>query len=409
VNAAEPLEPDELDPSPDGEPKPSRARVALFKRLADVVCLPESRVNAFERSMTADLLVDLLREAPLEDRIRTSRRLCSVGEIPANLARLLLRDHIDVAGPLLEESTTLSDLDLVDCARMGTPEHRRLIAARRGLSEVVSEAVVEPMDPAAVEVLLRNEQARFSNSTIEIIVAASRATPRFVPLVLRRAELRPHHAYIMFWWADADARRQILQRFAVSREVLQEAAADAFALAVEEDWSDPITRKAIEFIGPRQRNRVFLPQSRFDSLEQAIHTAREGMVRELLDEISYLAGLKGMTGVRILTDPGGEPLAILCKAVGLPKSAVRALWRAMRRPDIDASGGPSAALERVLITYDSVATDRARTVLRYWNWSLSSALTPALLKAIRAGDEDAFDDDQALFHAGLEPHRDLPR
>jgi uncharacterized protein (DUF2336 family) len=25
--------------------------------------------------------------------------------------------------------------------------------------------------------------------------------------------------------------------------------------------------------------------------------------------------------------------------------------------------------------------------LRYWNWSLSSALTPALLQAIRDGDE----------------------
>jgi len=31
-------------------------------------------------------------------------------------------------------------------------------------------------------------------------------------------------------------------------------------------------------------------------------------------------------------------------------------------------------------------------VLRYWNWSLSSALTPALLKAIRDGDEEGLDE-----------------
>jgi len=31
-------------------------------------------------------------------------------------------------------------------------------------------------------------------------------------------------------------------------------------------------------------------------------------------------------------------------------------------------------------------------VLRYWNWALSSALTPTLIKAIRDGDEDALDD-----------------
>ena len=34
-----------------------RARHALLKRLADVVSLPTSRINAFERSVTGDLLV----------------------------------------------------------------------------------------------------------------------------------------------------------------------------------------------------------------------------------------------------------------------------------------------------------------------------------------------------------------
>ena len=44
------------------------------------------------------------------------------------------------------------------------------------------------------------------------------------------------------------------------------------------------------------------------------------------------------------------------------------------------------------IIYDMIAVDRAQTVLRYWNWSLSSAMTPALIKAIRDGDEDALDE-----------------
>jgi uncharacterized protein (DUF2336 family) len=44
------------------------------------------------------------------------------------------------------------------------------------------------------------------------------------------------------------------------------------------------------------------------------------------------------------------------------------------------------------MVFDMVAVDRAQTVLRYWNWSLSSALTPALLRAIREGQEEAVDD-----------------
>jgi uncharacterized protein (DUF2336 family) len=116
------------------------------------------------------------------------------------------------------------------------------------------------------------------------------------------------------------------------------------------------------------------------------------MTRETAEEISYLSGLKPMTGAKIFTDAGGEPLAILCKATGLPRSAVRALWRGLRRPETEASGAVSLGLERVLTAFDTIAVDRAQTMLRYWNWSLSSAMTPALLKAIREGDEAAVDE-----------------
>ena len=339
--------------APATAPALGRSRVALFKRLADVVCLPSSRVNAFERSMTADLL---------------------------------------------------------DCAKRGTTDHRRLIALRRGLSDVISEALIEGMEPTVIEALLRNELAKLTNTAVETMVAATRDEPQFIPLLLRRSEMRPHHAYTMFWWADSEARRQILQRFAVSREVLQEAAADVFTLAAQENWQDPVSRKALQFIERRQRNRQAIARSRFGSLEEAVAAGRPGLTRETAEEISYLSGLKPMTGAKIFTDAGGEPLAILCKATGLPRAAVRALWQSLRRPETDAAGQPSPALERCLLIYDMIAVDRAQTVLRYWNWSLSSAITPALLQAIRDGDREAVDDYSAPQQAAmLVLQRDLAR
>ena len=369
-----------------------RSRGTLLKRLADVVCLPGSRVNAFERSMTADLLIELLREAAIEERARIARRVAAVSEIPTGLARVLLRDDIQVACSLLENSPTLGDADLIDCARAGTLEHRRLIAARRGLNEVVVDVIVEFDEPAVIEVLLRNDLARLGHSSIETVVAATRDNPRLIPLLLRRSELRPSHAYVMFWWSDEECRRTILQRFAVSREVLQDAVSDVFAVAAEENWQDPLSRKALQFIERRQRNRAALARSPFESLDEAVEVAAESMTREVAEEIAYLSGLKPMTGAKIFTDVGGEPLAILCKATGLPRNNVRLLWRALRRPETDAAGNPNPALERVLTLFDTIAVDRAQTVLRYWNWSLSSALTPALIKAIRAGDEEALDE-----------------
>ncbi|WGM40209.1 DUF2336 domain-containing protein [Caulobacter sp. NIBR1757] len=379
----------------------ARSRATLLKRLADVVCLPGSRVNAFERAMTSDLLIEMLREAAPEERAKVARRLANIADVPPSLARMLLRDTIQIAANLLEHSQHLGDADLIDCALHAEPEHRRLIALRRGVGEAVGDALVRRCEQPVLEALLRNDMARLSHGALETIVACTRDNPRLIALLLRRPELRPSHAYIMFWWADADCRRLILQRFAVSREVLQDAVGDLFSLAAEEGWQDPLTRKALQFIERRQRNRAAIEKSPFGSLDEAIAAAQSGMTRELAEEISYLSGLKPMTGAKIMTDPGGEPIAILCKATGLPKGAVKALWRGLRRPETDGAGNITPALERVLTCFDSLAVDRAQTVLRYWNWALSSALTPSLMKAIRDGDDDAVDEFSAPQRAAM--------
>lgn len=384
--------PESEEPETPGAPPQSRARKALLKRLADVVSLPASRVNAFERAMTADLLVEMLREAEPDERARVAARVAPLAEIPNSLVRLLLRDEVAIARLLLDDCASLTDADLIACARDTGVQHRCAIALRRGVSEVVSEFLASFGEVQVLEALLRNTTARLSQPAVETMVAASRDAPALTHELLRRPELRPSGAYIMFWWCDTEARKGILSRFAVSREVLQDAVDDVFARAAEEGWSDPLSRKALQFIERRQRNRAAIEKSPYDSLEHAIEAAESGLTRGLVQEIAYLSGLKPSTAAKLLGDIGGEPIAVLCKATGLPKACVRALWRSMRRPEFEADGSPSEHLERVLIAYDMLAVDRAQTVLRYWNWALSSALTPALIRAIREGDEDSLDE-----------------
>ncbi|MEJ0064757.1 MAG: DUF2336 domain-containing protein [Caulobacteraceae bacterium] len=323
-----PLGPAEAPPEAAERPK-HRARLALLKRLADVISLPLSRVNSFERAVTADLLVEILRDADFDERARIARRIATLAEIPNCLIRLILRDDLDIAYPMLVDSTALTDADLLDCARNATGAHRRLIAQRRGISEVVAEALIELGETLVVEALLRNDQAHFSAAGIEMVVAMTQHQAGLVPMLLRRPELRPSHAYVLFWWAESDARRTILQRFAVSREVMQEAAGDVFPMAAEENWQDGLTRKALQFIERRQRNRAAIEKSPYDSLESAINAAEESFSREIAEEIAYLAGIKPMTGAKIMGDEGGEGLSVLCKATGLPRTALRQLWRAL--------------------------------------------------------------------------------
>jgi uncharacterized protein (DUF2336 family) len=376
----------------DLEQPAHRARRAVLKRLADVVSLPSSRVSPFERAVTADLLVEILREADAEERARVARRLASLTEIPSALVRTLLRDDLDIAGPLLTETAHLNDADLLYCIRHAESAHRRLVALRKGVSDVVADALIEAGETPVLEALLRNEQARLSHTGVETLVAMTQDRPTLAPLLLRRRELRPSHAYLLFWWVDYEARRSILQRFAVSREVMQEAASDVFAMAAEEGWADPLARKALQFIERRQRNRAAIEKSPYASLEDAVAAAEAGVTREMAEEISYLSGIKPMTGAKVLADPCGEPLAVLCKATGLPRSALRQLWRGLGRTEQTDAGEPLPAFERTMAIFDTIAVDRAQTVLRYWNWALSSAMTPALAQAIREEDEAQLDE-----------------
>ena len=369
-------------------PPKFQARHVLMRRLADVVCLPESRINAFERSVTADLLVEMLREAAPADRIRVAKRLSVLAEVPASLIRMLIVDEIDVARPLIEDCAALSDADLFYCARHGKAHHRQILAARKDLPTFLSEVLMDGEDMTVIDILLKNPKTVLSQTTIEAAVAMSQTYTHLIPLLLKRTEMRPSSAYVLFWWAESDIRRQILSRFGVNREVMQDMASDVFAMAAEEKWQDPMSRKALQFIERRQRNREALKKSPYKSLEMAIADAAEkGMTRKMAEEIAYLSGLKPSTGAKILRDRGGEGLAVLCKATGLSKRALRALWKALRRPLRGPDGLTDPHLAEVILAYDLLAVDRAQTVLRYWNWALSSALTHVMLRSLSRGED----------------------
>ena len=91
----------------------------------------------------------------------------------------------------------------------------------------------------------------------------------------------------------------------------------------------------------------------------------------MINEIAHLSGVKPTTAAQIFADPGGEAIGVFAKSVGLKRPALISLWRALRRPfgDPDATDNP---LGRTVYTFETLATAKAQTVLRYWNWSFTA-------------------------------------
>jgi uncharacterized protein (DUF2336 family) len=192
----------------------------------------------------------------------------------------------------------------------------------------------------------------------------------------------------MFWWSGPFERQHILLRFSAERTLLIDMCGDIFSYSATDP--DPVVRKVLQVIERRQRDRTAIDRSPHDSLEAAIDAAAViGITPEALMDIAALSGVKASTAERICQDPGGEGLAVLCKATGLKRQYLRALWTALRRPE----DGPD--FTRVSQAYETIAVAKAQTVLRYWNWSLSAAFSPEAA----AGRDDI---DADLAELGLE-------
>ena len=73
------------------------------------------------------------------------------------------------------------------------------------------------------------------------------------------------------------------------------------------------------------------------------------------------------------------------QSTGLKTEYVTKIWRALKRPTINEDGSEHADLARVIAVYNEISTDKAQTVLRYWNWSLTSALNAEVLRYIKDG------------------------
>ena len=313
--------------------------------------------------MVADVLDELLRAAEPALRAKVAKRLAAQSEAPRSLLRRLALDQFEVAEPILRRSQALSDFDMMDIAAKGGPQHRLELARREHVSETVAAALAASADPDVLVALMRNEGARLAAASVEFLVREAAEHEHLARLLIGRPELRPAQALALFWSVSHDLRRMILDRFAASRAILQEAAEDVFPLMAGEAEPDPAVRDALRYIDRRQRNRAAAEVSPYGSLEALVERAAElGFSDELRAEAAVLANVQLDLLNRMIDDFGGEPLAVLAKATGLSRTHLAAL--------LEASGRVDAVLrsQQAVRVFDTLSVDKAQTVLRYWNW-----------------------------------------
>ena len=372
-------------------PKLGNGRAILLRRLIDTVALPASRISPQNRSLAGDILIDMLFQVGDEERTLCAKRLEATTDAPRRLMRYLAQCKIEVARWLLESNVSYDASDLIDLVRATKVEHRLVIAERKTVPVTLADALIETGELEVIRRLLTNQGAQISELGMDSLVQLSQQNEDLCAFIAKRVELSPSQAMAMFWWCDGPIRRLILSKHAADRMIIIEQCSDVFSKFTEADYQDAIARKTLQVIERRQRNRAALERSSFESLEDAIYSvAQTGLTPETMQEIGYLCGVKPLCMAKVMSDLGGEGIAVLCKATGLKRESLKLLWQAMRRPLETEPGKVHPQLAYVLETYDILSVVKAQTVLRYWNWSLTSAGRQVSSADNDASSEDSF-------------------
>lgn len=357
-------------PAPPGDgvltplkPVGASPRTLMVRKLADIVVLPTARISANERSLAADILVQLLDEVAIDLRIEVARRVGRAAECPPALLRMLLLDDASVAQPIIEEAERLPEALLIEAARDATVSHRAMIARRKDLSAAVADACLSYDELDICRLILKRDTCQLSPSAINRLVALSSLCADLQMPLLRRSELDPAHGFTMFWWVELELRKRIIARFSLDRGVIQDALADLYPRVFRTKQPDALVQEILILAERRHRPRGLDGESvSMEVVKRTLAAARKHPAHEIVDAIAMIGGVSRELAARILRDEGGEPFAVLCKSLGLPRNDFFAFYDDPADPALAEKG------EYLLGFFDSMARDFARAIMRYWDW-----------------------------------------
>jgi uncharacterized protein (DUF2336 family) len=140
-------------------------RVDMLRRVTGLFLGEADRLNEQQISVFDDVLVHLIQRIETRALERLSASLAAVNNAPIELIRRLSwHDEITIAGPVLTQSSRLSENDLIDIARSKGQDHLLAISGRDSLSVGVTDVLVERGDTQVYHSLAKNAGAQFSES-----------------------------------------------------------------------------------------------------------------------------------------------------------------------------------------------------------------------------------------------------
>jgi uncharacterized protein (DUF2336 family) len=285
--------------------------------------LDENKVGVFD-----GLFSSLLDDSEFEGVVDLSKRIAPVYNAPPRLVRRLADDQrIEVAGPVLSESPRLSETDLCEIAKSKGNEHLLAISARPGLTEPLTDILIERGNQDVARSVANNASAQLSRAGLEQLVRLAERDDVVGAGLSVRSDIPPNRLQALLAKAAARAEQKLVD------------------------------------VAAAQRLIVSMKQSGHLVETDVVNFARARHYEALVASLSLLADLKydAIENLMLHTEAGG--LVLVCKALGFDWNTTMEILRAGG----ERSGLAERGLHRAHGDFMKLSKATADRVLRFWH------------------------------------------
>lgn len=336
--------------------KSTEGRATLVEAIEELYEGAGHMLTAQNRALIGDILKRLIHDVEVSVRRALSEFLAEKPDAPEDLIVALANDEIDVAYPVLAKSRVLKDPELIEIIAYRTMEHQLAIAIRPKVSKRVSNALAATGNEEVIKTLLENEKALISEGTMANLAEPSVLSETFQQPLVERRDLPPHLARKLYWGVSAALREHLIARFDIEPTEI-----DADIERVIHDLVSPPetagTADGFENLPADRRKSV--------NVHSIVYLLNRGDAAQFIHVFASLVKLRLTLVRRILFEPGGEGLAIVCKAIGLEPSEFATIFIKFRQGRLGDQAVEADELRRVLQFYDGLDQTKAESVLAH--------------------------------------------
>ncbi len=195
----------------------------LIRNMATLFSSVVDRCDDEQIAQYDEVLCQLVEMVEAEARAEVAQILAPLSRAPGTVVMRLANDDVEVAAPLLEFSSVLSDDDLIELIESQTEGHRFAIAGRSPVADRVSSSICHHSDKDTISKLIDNEDAIIGPETGPVLIKRAAEDPSIAGKMGTRKDVDWRSIYAKL----DDASKRVFANLARNHMKVDKASVDA--------------------------------------------------------------------------------------------------------------------------------------------------------------------------------------